>query len=44
MQALLRLALWQCPSRPLDVAGNLARLDATAGRARAAGADLLACP
>ena len=44
MQALLRLALWQCPSRPLDVAGNLSRLDAAAGRARAAGADLLACP
>lgn len=44
MQPTLRLALWQCPTAPLDVAGNLARLEAAAERASAAGGDLLVCP
>lgn len=40
----LRVAAWQCPSLPGDVAGNLARLDETAARAAAAGADVLVTP
>jgi len=40
----LRIALWQCEQRPLDVAGNLARLATAAARAAADGADLLLVP
>ncbi|WP_295957684.1 carbon-nitrogen hydrolase family protein [Rhodoferax sp.] len=40
----LRLALLQCPSLPLDVPANLARLDAFAAQAAAAGAHLLVTP
>jgi len=40
----MRIALWQCEQRPLDVAGNLRRLDAAAARAAADGADLLLVP
>ncbi|BDT68606.1 (R)-stereoselective amidase [Comamonadaceae bacterium OS-1] len=40
----LRLALLQCPSLPLDVAVNLARLEQFAARAAAAGAHLLVTP
>lgn len=40
----LRIAAWQCASRPGDVAGNLARLDAATARAAAAGADVLVTP
>jgi predicted amidohydrolase len=39
----LNLALWQCPYAP-GTAEALARLDATAARARAQGAALLVCP
>ena len=40
----LRLALLQCASVPLDVPANLARLDAFAAQAAAAGAHLLVTP
>ncbi|RJG10597.1 carbon-nitrogen hydrolase [Pseudomonas cavernicola] len=40
----MRLAVYQCASSPLDVAGNLRRLEATALRAAEQGADLLVCP
>lgn len=40
----LRLALVQCPSLPLDVPANLARLDRFAAQAAAAGAHLLVTP
>ena len=40
----LRIALWQCPPLPLDVAGSLARLDRQAALATEQGADLLVCP
>lgn len=40
----LRVALWQCESRPLDVAGNLARLEEACIRAAAEGADVLVTP
>ncbi|WP_257793733.1 nitrilase-related carbon-nitrogen hydrolase [Microbacterium sp. JZ31] len=41
---MLRLAVWQCPSSPRDVAGNLARLADAAARAAAGGADVLVTP
>lgn len=44
MADTLQLAVWQCPSQPLDVAGNLQRLDAQAALAAADGAQLLVCP
>jgi predicted amidohydrolase len=44
MRAPLKLALWQCTPAPLDVQGNLARLDAAAREATRAGAQLLVCP
>jgi predicted amidohydrolase len=40
----LRVAVWQCVSRPLDVGGNLARLGDACARAAAAGADVLVTP
>ncbi|WP_367847064.1 carbon-nitrogen hydrolase family protein [Rhodoferax sp. WC2427] len=40
----LRLALLQCPSLPLDVPANLARLERFAAQAAAAGAQLLVTP
>lgn len=40
----LRVAVWQCESRPLDVAGNLARLEAACIEAAGAGADVLVTP
>nr|WP_315243229.1 carbon-nitrogen hydrolase family protein [uncultured Albidiferax sp.] len=40
----LKLALLQCPSLPLDVPANLARLDTFAAQAAAAGAHLLVTP
>ncbi len=40
----LKLALLQCPSLPLDVPANLARLDTFATQAAAAGAHLLVTP
>lgn len=44
MRAPLKLALWQCAPTPLDVQGNLARLEAAAKEAAGAGAQLLVCP
>jgi predicted amidohydrolase len=44
MTSPLTLALYQCAPRPLDVAGNLLRLDRAARQARAGGADMLVCP
>ncbi len=44
MRAPLILALWQCAPAPLDVAGNLARLELAARQAAHAGARLLVCP
>lgn len=40
----IRVAAWQCRPLPLDVAGNLARLERTAERAAAQGAGLLVVP
>jgi predicted amidohydrolase len=40
----MRIALFQCPSQPLDVAGNLARLHTRAREAANWGAELLVCP
>lgn len=40
----MRVAMYQCPPLPLDVAGNLQRLEAQAVEAAAQGADLLVCP
>ena len=40
----MRLALWQTRGHAADIAANLDALEATAGRARAAGAALLLCP
>lgn len=40
----LRVAVWQCASRPGDVAGNLARLAAVAERLSAEDADVLVTP
>ena len=44
MRVPLKLALWQCAPAPLDVPGNLARLEAAAREAASAGAHLLVCP
>jgi predicted amidohydrolase len=44
MTSPLTLALYQCSPGPLDVAGNLLRLDRAAQHARAGGADVLVCP
>nr|WP_315849271.1 carbon-nitrogen hydrolase family protein [uncultured Rhodoferax sp.] len=44
MRTPLTLALLQCASAPLDVAGNLQRLDQAAQQAAAAGAQVLVCP
>ncbi len=44
MRAPLKLALWQCAPAPLDVQGNLTRLEAAAREAVSAGAQLLICP
>src|SRR5438270_14014827 len=40
----MRIALYQCESRPIDIAANLERLARAAGEARSRGADLLVCP
>ncbi len=40
----MRVAVWQCRPHPLDVQGNLARLEAALGRAAAQGADVLVVP
>ncbi|MDZ7890514.1 MAG: carbon-nitrogen hydrolase family protein [Rhodoferax sp.] len=40
----LKLTLWQCASAPLDVSGNLDRLEAAARDAARTGAHLLVCP
>jgi predicted amidohydrolase len=44
MRAPLKLALWQSAPAPLDVPGNLERLEAAAREAAGAGAQLLVCP
>ena len=44
MQAQLHLALWQCAPLPLNMAGNLLRLDSAAKDAAQSGADILVCP
>jgi 5-aminopentanamidase len=41
---LLTLAVFQCASQPLDVAGNLERMERMAHQARTQGADLLLFP
>jgi len=41
---MLCVALWQCNPLPLDVAGNLQRLERQVAIARAQGAELLVCP
>lgn len=43
-RSALTLAVFQCVSQPLDVAGNLQRMEQAAIRARALGADLLLLP
>lgn len=40
----MRVAVWQCSPHPLDVEGNLARLQAVLGRAADRGADVLVAP
>jgi 5-aminopentanamidase len=40
----MRVALYQCEPRPIEVAANLDRLARAAGDAAARGADLLVCP
>lgn len=40
----MRIALYQCPPGPDDLAGNLSRLREAAHRAAAQSADLLVCP
>ncbi len=40
----MRIAIYQCPSRPTEVAGNLQRLSHAAADAARSGADLLICP
>lgn len=40
----MRISLYQCPPLPLDVGGNLQRLEHQAHEAAAQGADLLVCP
>lgn len=44
MKPLLHLALLQCAPQPLDVDGNLKRLDVAAKDAAQHGADMLVCP
>jgi predicted amidohydrolase len=44
MAELTRVAAWQCRPGPLDVAGNLRRLDAACATAAAAGAGVLITP
>lgn len=44
MKETLRLALWQTMPRPLDVAGNLQRLEHISAQAAAQGADVLVVP
>ncbi len=44
MQPILNVSLYQCVPQPLDVAGNLRRLDDAATQAAAQGADVLVCP
>lgn len=44
MRNPLTLALVQCTPQPLDVVGNLLRLNQAAQQARAGGADVLVCP
>lgn len=44
MTDTLQLAVWQCPSQPLDLAGNLQRLAEQAALAASGGAELLICP
>jgi predicted amidohydrolase len=44
MSTTTRVAAWQCRPGPLDVAGNLARLDGIAARAAAARAEVLVTP
>lgn len=44
MRTPLTLALLQCAPAPLDVEGNLLRLDRAAQQAAAAGAQVLVCP
>jgi predicted amidohydrolase len=44
MKTALSLALYQCAPGPLDVAGNLQRLDLAAQNASQGGADVLVCP
>lgn len=41
---ITRVAAWQCPPGPLDVAGNLRRLDATCATAAARRAEVLVTP
>ncbi|GGF46327.1 hydrolase [Marmoricola endophyticus] len=40
----MKVALWQCRSDPLQVEGNLARLEAACAQARESGADVLLTP
>lgn len=40
----MRVAVWQCRPHPLDVEGNLVRLEAALGRASAQDADVLVVP
>jgi predicted amidohydrolase len=40
----MRIALYQCPPLPLDISGNLLRLQHQAHVAASQGADLLVCP
>jgi 5-aminopentanamidase len=42
--AHMRVAAWQCPPGPLDVAGNLRRLDGACAAAAAAQAEVLVTP
>jgi predicted amidohydrolase len=44
MKTALTLALYQCTPGPLDVAGNLHRLEQVAQQASRGGADVLVCP
>ena len=44
MKSMTRVAAWQCRPGPLDVAGNLERLDAIAASASAGSVDVLVTP
>ncbi len=44
MKNPITVGLWQCTAAPLDVAGNLRRLDQTAQQASQLGAAVLVCP